>query len=110
MSFLYVPAYRFSRVWSALAMIGVRTGLGGDAAHDTEALLNVTGFADVGPTTTVGVETNLASDLDEETLFLLMPQIHQEVTDHFMIQAGAGVEFSRGHTDGQIAARVVYNF
>ena len=73
-------------------------------------MLNLTLFADIGPETTLGLETNVAAHALDETAVLLMPQLHQEFADHFMVQAGAGAEFSPGETVPLLGIRAIYTF
>jgi hypothetical protein len=109
--FLYIPGIRFDRVWSALMMVGFRTTAGGDReGTHTETLLNFSVFADVGPRTTLGVETDYASEIGGEADLLVMPQVHQEITDHFMVQAGVSVRFVPGEALPEAAVRVIYSF
>ena len=107
LTFLYIPAIRFDDVWSTLLMLGFRTD---DDGHDTEFLFNFNLFADIGPGLTVGVESDYASGLDDESELLVMPQVHWEITDRFMIQAGASAEFDSVEADGVAALRVIYSF
>jgi hypothetical protein len=112
LTFLYVPGIRFDRVWSALFMLGFRTTVGSedDETH-TDALLNFSLFADVGLHTSLGLETNYASELGgEDASLLLMPQVHHEITDHFMVQAGIGVRFVPDEALPEAGARVIHTF
>lgn len=109
LSLLYIPGYRIDEVWSLLGMVGARTTLGSDHDH-TEALVNLSIFADFGESTTVGLETNLGSDLEGSTHVLLMPQVHYEMSFHWMIQAGAGARFVDGDGQPELAARAIYTF
>ena len=67
-------------------------------------------FADVGPWTTLGLETNVAAHLVEEAAFLLMPQVHQEFTDHVMVQGGFGVEILPDEAIPLLSVRAIYTF
>jgi len=108
---LYLAGVQFDDLWSALMMAGLRTELGGnDRAERTEKLFNFSLFRHVGPYTTVGVETNTASSLAGTTEFRLMPQVHQELQDHIMIQFGAGYLFTSEATIPEAAMRLIYNF
>lgn len=70
--------------------------------------MNLSAFAHLGLRLSVGVETNLATGLGGDSTLLVMPQAHVEVTDHFMIQAGAGAFFTEDDTDPQAAVRIIY--
>ena len=72
--------------------------------------IDTTPFADVGPSTTLGLEMNLDSNLEGFSLVLLVPQVHQEIGKRTMIQAGAGVEWVSGEPGGTLAARAIYAF
>ena len=108
LSFLYVPGYRFDRTWSALALVGIRIPL--DDAHDNELLVNLTPFADVGPYTSLGLEFDFEWDLEEDAHLIVMPQLHQELGRHFMLQLGLGLETSSEHGGALGAVRAIYTF
>ena len=53
----------------------------------------------------------LAGGLDDgRSETLLMPQVHWEVTNRFMIQAGLGTLIKSGTSDATAALRVIYTF
>ena len=110
LTFLYIPGIRLDETWSVLAMLGFRTEVGGDSRDETEALFNFSLFADLGPELTVGVESNYAAGLNDESTLLVMPQIHYEFTDHWMIQAGIGAEFLPDESDITAAFRLIYSW
>ena len=114
LTFLYIPGIRFDKTWSALMMIGFRTLVGNDDDHagesETEALFNFSLFADVSHRMTLGVETNYAAALSGEASLLAMPQLHFEITDHFMVQAGVGVRFTDEESLPEAATRIIYSF
>jgi hypothetical protein len=110
LTLLYLGGARLNETWSLLVMVGARTEAGDETGNDTEPLLNVNVFADVGPHLTVGLETNYAGGLGAGSELLLMPQVHWEVTDHFMIQGGLGVVRTSEESDGTAALRVIYTF
>ena len=108
---LYVPGARFNETFSALALVGIRVVSGSDFESASEALVNVTGFADVGERTTLGLELNYASGLRSAPgSALIMPQIHLEASDHFVLQAGAGVLLVDSDSYPEISSRFVYTF
>lgn len=108
---LYLAGVQFDEKWSALAMAGLRTELeGDDRGTRTETLFNFSLFRHVGDYTTVGLETNYSASLVGGTEFRLMPQVHQELQDHIMIQFGAGCLFTQEATVPEAAARLIYSF
>ena len=48
---------------------------------------------------TVGLEVNLASDLGEDTRTWLIPQVHWEMTDAFLLQIGPSFAVGSGRSD-----------
>ena len=107
-SALYVPAGRFGQRWSVLGLIGARFSSGSDAVHDDEVLFNATLFYDVDRRTTVGLEANLADEIGDGHDLLLMPQVHFEITERWMIQGGVGAELGRGRDDATAAFRIIW--
>jgi hypothetical protein len=108
---LYIAGVRIDERWSMLGMYGFRTELGsGDRPERTEQLLNWSLFYDANNYVTWGLESVWAQSLRGPSAWMLMPQIHWEVTDMFMIQAGAGVTFSREYTLPELGFRVIRNF
>ena len=107
LTLLYLAGYRFNRTWSVLGMIGGRTLQWGDLPSGSEAVLNASVFADVSHSASLGLETNFATDFGGHTVFLVTPQLHYEVTDHFMIQAGAGAEVEDGDATPVVAFRLI---
>jgi len=108
---LYLAGYRFDEVWSTLLMLGIRSEINSDdVAERTERLFNWSLFADVGPRTTLGVETNFAESLQGPSAWLLMPQLHWEITDHWMVQSGVGARFSKDYTLPEAALRMIRSF
>lgn len=105
---LYLAGVRFDPEWSALFMLGFRTETGGDAANHNEALFNFSLFRDIGPHMILGVESDLAMDLDGDSELLVMPQLHYELGDDLEIQLGAGAEFTSDDTDFTAGFRFIY--
>jgi hypothetical protein len=110
LTFLYMPGIRFDETWSALMMVGFRTEVGKDSSEENEVLFNLSIFADLNSSISAGVETNYAASLEGEGSFLAMPQVHMELTDHFMIQGGIGVQFLSTDSFPEAALRVICNF
>ncbi len=110
-TFLYIAGVRIDSTWSFLGMIGVRGDTGAfHRAERVQRLLNLTLFADITNYATIGLETNLAVAMSGNSSLMVMPQLHWEITDYFMIQAGAGGEFTGEGSMGQAAFRVIRSF
>ncbi|NND79871.1 MAG: hypothetical protein HKN53_08225 [Maribacter sp.] len=114
-SLLYIPAYRFSPVWSVLALLGVRQQMGSDSQNKTTTLLlNATIFAEISDRTTLGLEFNNSDpgnfDEDEELELLVMPQLHLELSKHWSLQTGLGAEFKEQGVDATGAIRLIAEF
>lgn len=103
---VYVPAVEFNDTWSALTMLGARHASGGKIEDDTEAIINAAVFAKLNEHTIFGIETNFARG--DETEWLLMPQLHVELTHSWELQFGAGLEHEHGDTDAAVALRIIY--
>lgn len=108
---LYLAGFRFNEVWSALGMLGVRGNTAADRSDDgLEGIINLSLFADVAAHVSLGLETNVAETLSGKTALLVMPQLHWEVTDHIMIQGGAGARLTNERTVPEAAVRVIRSF
>jgi len=81
---------------------------GGDLPSASEILLNASVFADVSHEASLGLEANLATDFGGHTAFLVIPQLHYEITDQIMIQAGAGAEIEDADATPTVAFRLIY--
>lgn len=93
-SVLYVIGVRYSERWSTLSMIGVNLPsndpLPGEARDDAFQI-NHSIFNDISRHTVLGVETNFR--LGRNTAkWLVMPQIHQRLSESMMLQAGFGAQ------------------
>ncbi|HWL09908.1 MAG TPA: hypothetical protein VNQ76_15990 [Planctomicrobium sp.] len=108
---LYLGGYRFDERWSTLFMIGGRTAMGPEADHDrTEFLFNLTLFADIAEHITLGLESNFGHSTDGNSALLLTPQVHCELSDHFMIQTGVAVGFEPEGVSPFWVLRTIYSF
>ena len=105
---LYLAGIRFDPEWSTLLMLGFRTETGGDAGDHNEALFNFSLFREVGRHMTLGIESDLAVDLDDDSELLVMPQLHFELSDYLEIQLGAGAEFTADDTEFSAGFRFIY--
>jgi len=107
----YVAGIRFDEKWSTLFMLGLRSEINGDDVGErTERLFNWSIFADVGPHTTLGLESNFAESLRGPSAWLIMPQWHWEIRDHWMLQTGAGARFTKDYTLPEAALRLIRSF
>ena len=108
-SLLYLAGMRFDDTWSALVMVGARMNLEGSGNAQTfERIVNASIFADVAASLRVGLESNYASKLDGTAEFILVPQVHWEITEQFEIQSGLGFgTFSEGSEQSFILRAIV---
>ncbi|MFN3988954.1 MAG: hypothetical protein ACK4IS_01710 [Erythrobacter sp.] len=93
-SLLYIAGVRYSEKWSTLTMVGLNRPADPPvpgARRDDALLINHSLFYDAGKHTVVGVETNLRSGR-ASTKWLMMPQVHQRLSEKVMIQAGLGAQ------------------
>ncbi|QDT52810.1 hypothetical protein Pan44_08230 [Caulifigura coniformis] len=110
-TFLYLAGLRFDERWSMLAMVGLRTEINGpDVAERTERLVNASLFYDLNEQITLGVETDYAQSLSGGATWLVIPQIHWEISDHWMLQSGAGVNFTKDYSLPEAAIRLIRSF
>jgi hypothetical protein len=110
-SLLYLAGFRFDTTWSILGMFGSRGFTNGaPGGSDVELLSNVTLFADLTERLVAGIETNLNQVIGGDTAFLLMPQLHYEVSQHWMIQAGGGAQFTSEFILPQLGFRLIREF
>ncbi|WP_437224356.1 hypothetical protein SH661x_003594 [Planctomicrobium sp. SH661] len=108
---LYLGGYRFNETWSTLMMIGGRAVTGPNVRHDErEFLFNYSVFANVSDHITTGLEGNFAQSNDGHTALLLTPQVHVEITDHFLIQTGVPVGFESSGVSPFWSVRGIYSF
>jgi hypothetical protein len=116
LNFLYVPAYRFSEVWSALGLFGVMFESGSDVPKKNyTVLLNATVFADVSDRTIIGLELNNTNATfqmidDNRMELLVLPQLHYEIDNGFSFQFGVGPRFTRGKMNASSVVRVIKFF
>jgi hypothetical protein len=93
-SLLYIAGFRYSERWSTLTMVGVNrpadAPLPGERRDDA-LLINHSLFNDVSKHTVLGVETNFRLGRDTAK-WLVMPQVHQRLSESMMLQAGFGAQ------------------
>ncbi len=108
---LYLFGFIFDEHWSGLGMFGFRTEIHGhDREERTQTLFNLTIFRHLDRHNTVGFETNTARAMNGNTYFLVMPQWHWEITDHWMLQTGIGTSFTKERSLPEVAFRLIYSF
>lgn len=110
-TFLYLAGFRFNETWSVFGMFGPRAELGGRVVdRRTEWLSNVTLFADVTHRLVAGIETNFGQVIDGHASWLIMPQLHYEVSKRWMIQGGVGTRITKDLTLPEVGFRLIREF
>ncbi len=56
----------------------------------------------------LGVESDLAIDLDDDSELLVMPQLHYELSEYLEIQLGAGAEFTADDAEFSAGFQFIY--
>jgi hypothetical protein len=107
-SLLYIAGFRFDPTWSILGMVGARGIVNGTS--DVEVLSNVTLFADITERLVAGIETNFNQIVGGASSLLVMPQLHYEVSQHWMLQAGGGAQFTSEFILPQLGFRLIREF
>ena len=116
LNFLYVPAYRFNSVWSAIGLFGVMLESGADSPEKNHTIiLNASVFADLNEHTVLGVEFNNTNptnqNIDDNSMeLLILPQVHYEFDYGFSSQLGIGGRFSDGTINTSTVLRVIKSF
>ncbi len=116
LSFLYVPAYRFNTIWSAIGIFGVMLETGSDATDKKNTIiLNASVFADLNERMVVGVELNntdtSVQTIDEnEMTLLILPQAHYEFKEGWSLQFGVGPNITDERTDLSAVLRLIKSF
>jgi len=116
LNILYVPAYRFNDIWSAIGLFGIMLESGSDGPDkNNTVILNASVFADLNDHTVVGIELNNSDTMnqkidDNEMELLILPQVHYEFDSGFAFQFGIGPKFSQGETDASAVLRVIKSF
>ncbi len=93
-SLLYIAGVRYSEKWSTLTMIGINRPADGPQPgerRDDAVLINHSLFNDVTAHTVLGIETNFRLGRDT-TRWLVMPQVHQRLSENVMLQAGMSAQ------------------
>lgn len=117
LNFLYVPAYRFNKVWSAIGIFGVMFESGDDSPRKNNTIiLNASVFADLNTHTVIGLELNNTNPVfqnidSNEMELLILPQIHYDFASGLGFQFGVGPKFRKGEkADGSAVLRVIKTF
>lgn len=71
---------------------------------------NVPLFADLHERLVAGSETKLNQEVGGDTAFLLMPQLHDEIGEHWMLQAEGGAQFTGAFIVPQRGFRLIREF
>ena len=110
-TWLYLSGFRLDDTWSIFGMFGPRIEIGNAAGGaNTEILANVTVFADITDRLVGGIETNFGQVINGQAALLVMPQIHYEVSKHWMIQTGVGARFTQDVALPEVGFRVIREF
>lgn len=115
-NFLYIPAYRFNEVWSAIGLFGVMLETGSDAStKNYTILLNASIFANINKHTVLGVELNntdptIQKKDDNSMELLILPQIHYAFDNGFSLQFGLGSKYIHEELNGSAVLRVIKSF
>ena len=116
LNFLYVPAYRFNEVWSAIGLFGVMLESGSNAPNlNSTLILNASLFADLNEHTVVGLELNNTNatfqKVDDNKMELLaLPQVHYEFDNGLAFQFGIGPRFTTKGTNYSAVLRAIKSF
>lgn len=107
---LYLAGYRFNSEISNFNMIGMRRD---DMERDGHfvGLFNTTWFYDYSQDLTFGIEMNNEFREKSDWIYLLMPQIHWDITNHATLQFGVGLsQANRKETNWLGSWRMIYAF
>ena len=93
-SLLYISGFLLDESWSLLTMLGGRAEFGGTTEDPTEELLfNASLFWSADEHVALGLETNTALASAGRHSFLVMPQLHWEISPRCTLQCGVGVRW-----------------
>ncbi len=111
---LYLAGLRLDETWSLFSMWGVSVGpqtfpFADEAPRQgTDLILNLSLFANVTEWLVLGVETNFSRQLRGPSEFLLMPQAHVELSEHFTAQFGVGLRDDVEGRSPEIGFRIIW--
>ena len=95
---LWLTGMALSSKNTAMLMIGPRFTQGEDVDDMSELIFNATLFHQMSNHLTLGLETNLAYHDNNDWNYLVMPQLHYELTKMYELQFGVGAEFDNDST------------
>lgn len=116
LNLLYIPAFRFNEVWSAIGLFGFMLEFGNErAARDYTMVLNASVFANLNKHWVLGLEfnntnTTLQKIDNNEMILHVLPQAHYEMPNGLSIQFGIGPKFDQGKTDTSAILRLIKTF
>lgn len=93
-SFAYMLVHRFSDRWSSVSMAGLWDVSTRRRDGRNAAIVNQSLFYDASDASVIGLEINYLGG--EDGHMLIMPQLHQTLTDTISVQAGLGFQRDRG--------------
>ncbi len=105
---LYLVGREFRDDLSMLAMAGLRATTGSDVSDHEELLVNISVFREVDHRLVLGLESDLAIDLDDDWALELYPQLHYELSEFLELQVAIGVEIDEDDTDFSAGFRFIY--
>lgn len=95
---------------TAMLMVGPRFTQGKDVDDISEFLFNATLFHQMSNLLILGLETNLAYHDDKDWSYLVMPQLHYDLTEMYELQFGIGAEFDNDSTSAVSSLRLIVEF
>jgi len=107
---LWLTGMALSSKNTAMLMIGPRFTQGEDVEDMSELIFNATLFHQMSNHLTLGLETNLAYHDNNDWNYLVMPQLHYELTKMYQLQFGVGAEFDNGSTTVVSSLRFIVEF
>lgn len=116
LNFLYVPAYRFNEVWSAIGLFGIMIESGSDSPKKkTTVIINASVFANLNEHSVVGIEINNTDPtfqkVDNNKMeLLILPQAHYELKSGLSFQLGFGPKFFDNSVNYSGVLRAIYTF
>ncbi len=110
-TWLYLAGLRLDETWSVFGMFGPRAEIGNAVGGaNVELLSNLTLFAGPSHHLVAGIETNFGQVIGGHASLLVMPQLHYEVSDDLLVQAGVGARLTHEFTLPTIGFRLIHEF
>jgi hypothetical protein len=112
LTLIYLTGIIISPEWNMLTMFGVRGEAGGQVERSPfEMLINATIFYILDDINSFGLELNIATTFNEgESSVLVMPQWGVELSEHWSIQTGIGVQISDERTLPLASSRLIWTY